>query len=371
MYKYYLTLIILYSLIPSNKLLAQECRRYLILYPVNYNFNNSVEILENWKKDNIGLLKGCDRFISTSDNNSTLLEVNIDFFNYKSFEIINKSQADYIQEHSNATHLVKIAQTIVAGDLALMPVVFNLKTLEVDTAPPFHKVTVLKEGALSLLNYGSMNNILSNIMRLMLPNSLAIGPGLNYLRNHRILADEIDVEIIDGNTQLWPSILIDLNKIHPPFAYDKEGAFNVNLASSFKFSRTSEVYEFKDSANDSDINEYELGLYKININFFTELSYSSFIGTFYTNLGFGWNLIYVSDNLGRSEFDDVISLNANLGYRYFFNKDVFLELDVGYSQYVPNLVDTPYIYVNNEISAMVGLGLFVPGIYQGFFKLIR
>ncbi len=371
MYKYYLTLALLYFIIPSNTLLAQECRRYLILYPVNYNFNNSIKILEEWKKDNIKLLKGCDKFISTDDNNPTLLDVNIDFFNYKSFEVISKSQANYIVEHSNATHLVKIAETIVAGDLALMPVVFNLKTLKVDTDPPFHKVTVLKEGATSLLNYGSMNNLLSNMMRLMLPNSLAIGPGINYLINHRILADEIDVEIINGNTKLWPSILIDLNKIFPPFAYEKKGAFNLNLASSFKFSRTSEVYDFKNTDDSSDFNEYELGLYKININFFIELSYSSFIGTIYTNLGFGWNLIYLSDNLGRSEFDDVISLNANLGYRYFFNRDVFLELDVGYSQYIPNLVDTPYVYVNNEISAMVGLGLFVPGIYQGFFKLIR
>jgi hypothetical protein len=79
----------------------------------------------------------------------------------------------------------------------------------------------------------------------------------------------------------------------------------------------------------------------------------------------------LSDNLDRDEFDDVISLNANIGYRYFFNKDVFLELDIGYSQYIPNLIDTPYIYVNNEISAMVGIGLFVPGIYQGFFEIIR
>ena len=170
---------------------------------------------------------------------------------------------------------------------------------------------------------------------------------------------------------MWPSILIDLNKIYPPFAYDKKGAFNANLATSFKFSRSSEIYEFKDTAETNGIDKYELGLYRLNMNFFTELSYSSFIGTIYLNLGFAWNLLYLSDNLGRSEFNDVISLNANLGYRYFFNKDVFLELDAGYSQYVPNLVDTPYVYVNNEISAMLGIGIFVPGIYQGFFKLIR
>ena len=347
---------------------AETCKRYLPLYPINFNFNNSIDILETWMKRNNKWLTGCDRFLSTEDNNDILLQVNIDFFNYKSFEVISLDQAEYILNRTSATHIIKIAHTIVAGDLVLMPVVLDLKTMKVDTESPFKRVTILEEGALSLLNYGSLNNILSNLMRLMLPNSIAIGPALKYMRNHRLLRDEIDVEVVDGNTQLWPSVLIDLNKIYPPFAFRKRGAFVYNMGSYFRFSRSTEIYEYKD--NDQK-GEYKLELLKLNINFFTELSYISSIGTLYSNLGFGWNLVRINDNLDRSEYNDLISLTFNLGYRYFFNEDVFMELEAGYSHYLPNLVSTPYVYVNDEIFAMLGVGLFVPGIYQGFFRLIR
>ena len=112
-------------------------------------------------------------------------------------------------------------------------------------------------------------------------------------------------------------------------------------------------------------------LLKLNINFFTELSYISSIGTFYSNLGFGWNLVRINDNLDRSEYNDLISLTFNLGYRYFFNEDVFMELEAGYSHYLPNLVSTPYVYVNDEIFAMLGVGLLSLAFTRDFSELIR
>ena len=93
-------------------------------------------------------------------------------------------------------------------------------------------------------------------------------------------------------------------------------------------------------------------------------------GTIYSNAGVGWSLAHINDSLGKRETKEVFSLYASMGYRYFFKKDLFAELDVSYSQYIPNLIDTPYIYTNNEITAMLGVGIFVPGIYQGLFELI-
>ena len=128
---------------------------------------------------------------------------------------MDEQQADYIKTHTGATHIIKIAQSIVARDIALIPVVFNLTTLKVVEDHPFKKVTVLKGGGFTLLNFGSMNNILSTMMRVILPNSFALGPSLNYMRNHRLLSEDIDVEIISGNTELWPSIVFDFNNIYP------------------------------------------------------------------------------------------------------------------------------------------------------------
>ena len=76
---------------------------------------------------NAEYLPACSSFVSTMKSNSTLLEVGIDFFNQKNLEVLNKTQAQYISNHSPATHLIKINQTIVAGDLALVPLVFDLK----------------------------------------------------------------------------------------------------------------------------------------------------------------------------------------------------------------------------------------------------
>ena len=174
-----LSTILLFS---SSNALA-ECRKYLVVYPTNYNFNNSRRILKAWNEQNQALVTGCDELIPTKSARITLDEINMDFYSYYGILRLTNNQVNYIKQNTGATHLVKLVQSVAANDIALIPVIIDLSNKQQIFDYPFKQVTFFEGKASGLLDLNSLNAILSTLMTWILPNSFTLGIGYSVFPN--------------------------------------------------------------------------------------------------------------------------------------------------------------------------------------------
>ena len=348
----------------SSNALA-ECRKYLVVYPTNYNFNNSRRILKAWNEQNQALVTGCDELLSTKKARITFDEINMDFYSYYGILRLTNTQVDYIRKNTGATHLVKLVQSIAANDIALIPVIINLKTRLQVYDYPFKQVTFFEGEASGLLDLNSLNAVISTLMTWILPNSFTLGVGYSLFPN--TINEEVNMgqQMIKTAESGQASFTLYIESIYPPFSFDHmDWQFQVygSMGFALQFNNSQELETSSGSVN------YDTVFAMANPKLVFQASLHTDIGSFFGNVSPGWAGVYFDDNFDNKMFKGVMSIGVGFGYRYFLNRNVHFDWINNATRFFPELVKNQFLYSKYQLVSVLGVGYYVPDMYDRIFE---
>lgn len=360
-----LYLILSSLLIFSSSLARAECKKYLIVYPTNYNFNNSKRILSAWEKENKSRLSGCDEIIPTKDARITLNEINLDFYTYYGILNLTKNQVDYIKKNTGANRIIKLVQSVAADDIALIPVIIDLTTQKQVFDSPFENVTFLRDEAGSLLDLSSFNAVISLLMTWILPNSFTLGVGYSYFPNTIDEDTTLGQEYLNEGESGRANLALYIESIYPPFSFNNlDWQFQAYGSMGFALQ-----YNSQDSVENGDeLVDYYNIFSMINPKLVLQVSFHTDIGSFFANVSPGWAGVYFNDNFENEMLKGALSLGVGFGYRYFVNKNLHLDWINNGTRFYPELVKNEYVLAEYQLVSILGLGYYVPDIYDSIFE---
>ena len=353
-----------FLLFSSSPSLAQ-CKKYLAVYPTNYNFNNSNRILKSWVEQNKNILSGCDELIPTLSARITLNEINMDFYTYYRILDLSDNQTEYIIKNTGATHLIKLVQSVAGDDIALIPVVIDLSTKKQFFDYPFKEVTLIKGEANGLLDLNSLNAIISTLMTWILPNSFTLGVGYSYFPNNVGEDTTLGQELVDEEGSGRANLSLYVESIYPPFSFHNfDWQFQAYGSMGF-------ALQFNDPDADPESNQagsYYKFFGMVNPKIVFQTTFHTDIGSFFANVSPGWAGVYFNDNQDNEMLKGVMSIGVGFGYRYFINKQVHIDWINNGTRFFPELVKNDYVYAKYQLVSILGFGYYVPDMYDRIFE---
>ena len=358
------TLLIYLALFSASQVYG-ECRKYLSVYPTNYNFNNSKKILEAWEEENRPLLEGCDELLSTEQAKIILNEVNLDFYVYYGILSLTSNQVEYIRNNTGATHLIKIAQSTAGGDIALIPVVIDLSTRKKIYDFPFNKVSFVRDSARNLLNLDSFSALLSILMTWILPNSFTLGIGYSYFPNLIEEDASMGETFVNSANSGRANLSLYIESIYPPFSFNNfDWQFQAYGSMGFALQFNNE----RNKNSDAGVNGYYNLFLMANPKLVFQVSFHTRIGSFFANVAPGWAGVYFNDDFENDQLKGVMTLGAGFGYRYFFNRNLHIDWINSGTRFYPELVRTEYVLAKYQLISILGFGYYIPDIYDNIFE---